>query len=278
MGNRQSGYAKRTAAGADAPEIVDGSNYSSLDSKTGSSTSDLSTFDTSLDEGVMETGVCSTSSEEEYGDHEMSDVDEVQKVVAEHNSAALRMEFNNLEEGWDSEFSTVSPSEMTTTDQSALPSPLTNQSTPFRLPVEKASKATTECPETTSSNAAESTCSSSSSSLNSMDTWYGLPSLIETSIKSRLEAFAKPGLDDELWIAKTHSYFDNEATYKHKPKKAALGRRLRIGALQKKSWTSMMREMALRHPLPVNPAPFPLSKAMDDLKLRPEKRFVIQAN
>ncbi|RCN32638.1 hypothetical protein ANCCAN_21557 [Ancylostoma caninum] len=137
---------------------------------------------------------------------------------------------------------------MTTTDQSALPSARTNQSTPFRLPNQNTSSESSGCPQTSTSNAecqvqAAKTSSQSSSSLNSTDTWFGLPSLIETSLKSRLEAFARPGIDDELWIAKAHSYFDHEVTYKRKPKRPGLGRRLRIGPLQKKSWTAMMREV-----------------------------------
>ncbi|EYB82288.1 hypothetical protein Y032_0363g3538 [Ancylostoma ceylanicum] len=244
MGNRQTTNQKRTAAGSDLPEMENVSTCSS--SITGDSTTKHSTFGNSGQESGMDIGICTSSSEEEFGDHIESNVDDMRKAVAEHNSAALRMEYNMLEDGWDSDFSTISPSEMTTTDQSALPSARTDQSTPFRLPYQNTSSETSECPQTTTSNeeceAAENS-SQSSSSLNSTDTWFGLPTLIETSIKSRLEEFARPGMDDELWIAKAHSYFDREVAYKRKQKRPGLGRRLRIGPLQKKSWTAIMREV-----------------------------------
>ncbi|KAK5981710.1 hypothetical protein GCK32_017098 [Trichostrongylus colubriformis] len=118
----------------------------------------------------------------------------------------------------------------------------------------------------------------SPSPLSSTDTWYGLPSLIETEEMSELEAFARPGPDDEKWVAHTHDYFDNEQVYVRRPSKPSVARRLRIGKLQRKRWSAIMREMAVRHPLPINPAPFPLSKAMDELKLRPEKRFTMPHN
>ncbi|KAK5985183.1 hypothetical protein GCK32_020407 [Trichostrongylus colubriformis] len=63
--------------------------------------------------------------------------EQVRRAIAEYNAAALRAEYNRLETGWDSEVSTVSRSEMTTSDQSKLPSPLTDQSTPFRVPLQK---------------------------------------------------------------------------------------------------------------------------------------------
>ncbi|KAK6025793.1 hypothetical protein OSTOST_08301, partial [Ostertagia ostertagi] len=152
-------------------------------------------------------------------------------------------------------FSTVSRSEMTTSGQSKLPSPLTDQSTPFRVPLKK-SLSSVDGAQTTTTGGGRAWAKSRQSE----------------------EAFARPGPDDEKWVAQTHDYFDNEKVYVRKPSKPTVGRRLRIGRLQRRRWSSIMREMALRHPLPVNPAPFPLSKAMDELKLRPEKRFTMPHN
>ncbi|KJH49646.1 hypothetical protein DICVIV_04191 [Dictyocaulus viviparus] len=196
---------------------------------------------------------------------------QIQREIAQENAAVLQRDV--IENEWDSDFSTVSPSEMTTTDQSKLLSPLANQSTPFRLP-EKKKKSSAKQKTTNNSRVKQSTVTTPSS-LTSMDTWYGLPSLIETIEREELEAFTKPTPEDNEWVAQAHRYFDNEKVYTRKTSKPAVGRRLRIGKFQKKRWTSVLREMALRHPLPVNPAPFSLSKAMCELKLRPEKRFTM---
>ncbi|VDO89986.1 unnamed protein product [Haemonchus placei] len=174
--------------------------------------------------------------------------DQTNLTIEDYNAAVLSMEHNRLELGWNSDFSTVSRSEMTTSDQSKLPSPRTDQTTPFRMPDRKLSQ-----PQTTSTGEAV-TSLRSPSPLSSTDTYYGLPPLIEAVEPEVLEAFAKPSPDDEKWVAQTHYYFDNEKVYVRKS------------------------TMALRHPLPVNPAPFPLSKAMDELKLRPEKRFTMPHN
>ncbi|VDM76769.1 unnamed protein product [Strongylus vulgaris] len=73
------------------------------------------------------------------------------ETAAQLNSAPPNMEQGKLEEDWDSEFSSVSPSEMTTDDKSSLPSPYTNQSTPFRVAAHSSTYESSECPETTSS-------------------------------------------------------------------------------------------------------------------------------
>ncbi|KHJ82108.1 hypothetical protein OESDEN_18200, partial [Oesophagostomum dentatum] len=65
----------------------------------------------------------------------------------------------------DSEFSTVSPSETTNTEKSALPSPRPDQSTPFRRPTGTSTSASSECSETGDSSAAESPVSPPSSPL-----------------------------------------------------------------------------------------------------------------
>ncbi|PIO69623.1 hypothetical protein TELCIR_08542 [Teladorsagia circumcincta] len=132
---------------------------------------------------------------------------------------------------------------MTTSGQSKLPSPLTDQSTPFRVPLKKSLSSVDGAQTTTTGEAPAESSEPSPSPLSSTDTWYGLPSLIETVERSELEAFARPGPDDEKWVAQTHDYFDNEKVYVRKPSKPTVGRRLRIGRLQRKRWSSIMREV-----------------------------------
>ncbi|CAJ0590987.1 unnamed protein product [Cylicocyclus nassatus] len=274
MGNRQTNCEERRAAGSDLPEARVSSSSSG-----DSITSDLRSIhigegfetDTNLFRGQI---LINDTVNYSYGGFAGN---ATQEAVQADNTAVLALKFENLEEEWETDFSSFTPSEETADDQSRLVSPCAGQSAPFRIAVNSTTAESSTAPQTTSSDVLSSTAAlTPPSSLSSSDTWFGLPSLIETSRKSQLEEFAKPSTVDEIWIAKAHEYFDNEETYKHKPKKPTSGRRLRIGPTQKKSWTGMVREMSLRHPLPVNPAPFPISKAMDDLKLRPEKRFVMR--
>ncbi|WKY10555.1 hypothetical protein Q1695_002709 [Nippostrongylus brasiliensis] len=250
MGNRSASGEQRYAAGTD---VTNNSKSSELNTTS------------------------SSSSEAESQSNQSKSEDSVRKAVAEHNAAALRMEYNALEEEWDTDFSTVSRSEMTTSDPSNLPTPGSEHARPIRVPVKKSQSNTGAGPNTTSGD-----CQGSSvpppSPLSATDTWYGLPSLIETVERSELEQFAKPGPEDAEWVAQTHRYFDSERAFSRKQAKPTVGRRLRIGQTQKKRWSKMIREMALRHPVPVNPAPFPLSKAAQELKLRPEKRFTMPHN
>uniref|UniRef100_A0A7I4YW19 Uncharacterized protein n=1 Tax=Haemonchus contortus TaxID=6289 RepID=A0A7I4YW19_HAECO len=266
MGNRST-IEQRSAAGSD---VTNKTNSSKPQSTVPSSSGEVSSAGGSCtDDGVYASDAEPFMERNTRPNHSE---DQAKITIEDYNAAVLSMEHNRLELGWNSDFSTVSRSEMTTSDQSKLPSPRTDQTTPFRMPDRKLSQ-----PQTTSTGEA-GTSLRSPSPLSSTDTYYGLPPLIEAVEPEVLEAFAKPSPDDEKWVAQTHYYFDNEKVYVRKSTKPSVGRRLRIGKPQKKRWSSIMREMALRHPLPVNPAPFPLSKAMDELKLRPEKRFTMPHN
>ncbi|KAK5968902.1 hypothetical protein GCK32_005082 [Trichostrongylus colubriformis] len=281
MGNRPT-IEQRFAAGTDAKNNSKSSKPSST--APSSSAAGTTTGGSSTDNGAYSSGPTLSSGTESNVAEDTRlhyNKEQVRRAIAEYNAAALRAEYNRLETGWDSEVSTVSRSEMTTSDQSKLPSPLTDQSTPFRVPLQKSITNAKGAQTTTTGEAAPGSSEPSPSPLSSTDTWYGLPSLIETEEMSELviiEAFARPGPDDEKWVAHTHDYFDNEQVYVRRPSKPSVARRLRIGKLQRKRWSAIMREMAVRHPLPINPAPFPLSKAMDELKLRPEKRFTMPHN
>lgn len=266
MGNRST-VAQRSAAGSEATDTKKTNSSNVTTSSDGASTDNVSNLE--------ESGTESVSNAVEESIRLQLKMEQLRKDVAEHNAATLKMEYSRFEEEWDSDFSTVSRSEMTTTDQSKLPSPQTNQSTPFRVPLKKSQSGSER--QTSGSGAPESSAPPTSS-LSSSDTWYGLPSLIETEQRAELEAFAKPSPLDLKWVEQAHEYFDNEKVFARKPTKPTVGRRLRIGRRQKRRWSTIVREMALRHPLPINPAPFPLSKAMDELKLRPEKRFTMPHN